>query len=87
MFIKIKLLYLQKLMQINEEHLDRGQMIQMYKWCWIHEILIGATKEEIDLELSICEELEDYEQCQGIVLALEYCKLNFINLIDKKWIL
>jgi len=71
----IKYLLLNPLMiMAADESLSIRQKIEIYKWCWISEIYQGISDDELDYELQMAEEIEDYGQCQGIILAREYFK-------------
>lgn len=57
------------------KEIERGVQIEIHKWYWFNELATGTSMDVLDIELLICEEEEDYEQCEGIRLAkLKYLK-------------
>lgn len=57
----------------------RKELIDYYKWYWFNELTMGLSLIEVHVELLVCEENEDYEECEGIKQA----KKEYINLIKE----
>lgn len=66
---------------IDTNDKKRKELIANYKKYWFNELRLGATMEELELEISICEFIEDYEQCEGIIQAKKEFK-EYLKLLD-----
>lgn len=51
---------------------QRKVQIAIHRRYWFNELMTGTEIEEVNIELLICEEKEDYEQCEGIKQAKKH---------------